>query len=106
MDGAIDPQRHGVAQLLNRLGRSEREHDRLTTPGFDDPHRLLDAAFLVRADREAEMSGLERPGIGRKHHLSAREGHPFDTDEDLHERMRAFSGSNRGREPATATVTG
>src|SRR5207244_11844065 len=33
-------------------------------------------------------------------------GHARDADNDVHDRMRAFSGSNRGVEPATATVTG
>ena len=32
--------------------------------------------------------------------------HALDADEDVHERMRVFSGSNSGVAPATATVTG
>ena len=59
------------------------------------------------ADREAQVAGLERPLVGREHHLAAGQRHALDADEDVHhERMRVFSGSKIGVEPATATVTG
>ena len=75
--------------------------------GLDDPHGLLDAALLVRADREAEVAGLDRALVRGEDHLAAGQRHALDADEDVHQdRMRVFSGSKIGVEPATATVTG
>jgi hypothetical protein len=51
--------------------------------------RALDRAFVV---------GQDDPPAGHRH--------PLDTDEDPHDRIRAFSGSKIGVDPATATVTG
>ena len=79
---------------------------------LDDPHRLLDAALLVRADREAEVARLERLLVGRQDHLAAGERDALDADEDPHVSTgsaaltRSLSGSKSGVEPATATVTG
>ena len=106
MDRAVDPERHRVAQLLDRLGGTEGQDHRLAAVGFDQANRLLDSALLVRADREAEVLGLERHRVGGKHHLSAGERHAFHADEDPHERTRVFSGPKRGVGRTTATVTG
>ena len=73
---------------------------------LDDPDGLLDAALLVRADREAEVAGLDRALVAGEDDLAAGDRHALDADEDVHERMRVFSGSKIGVEPATATVTG
>jgi hypothetical protein len=89
-----------------RLGRAEREHDRLTSVGLDQPDGLLDAALLVRADREPEVPGLDLLRVVREHDAPARQRHALYTNENLHERILAFSGSKIGVAPATATVTG
>ena len=74
---------------------------------LDDPDGLLDAALLVRADREAEVAGLDRALVVGEDDLAAGDRHALDADEDVHhDRMRVFSGSKIGVEPATATVTG
>ena len=41
-----------------------------------------------------------------QHDRAARHRHPLGADEDVHDRIRSFSGSKIGVEPATATVTG
>ena len=105
-DAAVGADRHAVAELLLRLGRAEGHHHDLAPFGFDDAHRLLDRALLVRRDREAEMPGLERLRIVGEHHLPARERDALDADENPHERILSLSGSNGGREPTTSTVTG
>src|SRR3989442_1330550 len=43
VDRAVGADRHALAELLLRLRRTEREHDRLAALSLDDPHRLLDA---------------------------------------------------------------
>jgi hypothetical protein len=63
VDRPVDADRHRVAQLLLGLGRPEREDDRLAAVRLDEPHRLLDAALLVRADREAEVLASRSPGV-------------------------------------------
>ena len=79
---------------------------------LDEPHRLLDAALLVRADREAEVARLDRLLVGGEDHAPAGQRDALDADEDPHAgtasaaRMRSLSGSKIGVEPATATVTG
>src|SRR5207302_3704615 len=103
---AVDSQRHCVAQLLDGIRRPEGEHHRLAADGLDDPHRLLDSALLVRADREAKVTRFERFPVGCEYHLAAGERHPFDADQDLHALTRRFSGSNSGVDPTTATATG
>ena len=101
-----------VADLLLGLGRAEREHGRLAAVLLDEPHRLLHAALLVRADGEAEVARLDRLLVGGEHHLPAGERDALDADEDVHvstgsaARTRSLSGSKIGVEPATATVTG
>ena len=101
---AVGADRHALAQLLLRLGRPEREHDDLAALRLDDAHRLLDAALLVRRDREAEVPRLDRLLVVGQHHLPAGDRHPLDADEDPHERTRAFSGSKTGVESFVATV--
>ena len=107
MDGARDAHRHRVAQLLERLGRAERQHDGLAAVRLDEADRLLDAALLVRADREPEVLRLERLLVGGQHHLAAGQGNALHADQDLHQdRILRFSGSKTGRGPTTSTVTG
>ena len=60
MDGSVDPERHRVPELLLGFLRAERERHRLAAMCLDEAHRLLDPAFLVRADREAEVPCLDR----------------------------------------------
>ncbi len=106
MDGAVRAERHRVAELLLGLGRPEREDDRLAAVRLDQPDGLLDAALLVRADREAEVLRLDRLRVLGEDDLPARHRHPLDADEDPHDRILEFSGSKIGAEPATSTVTG
>ena len=106
MDRAVGAERHALAQLLLRLRRAEREHDDLTTLRFDDPHRFLDAALLVRRDREAEVLRLDRLLVGGQHHLPAGDRHALDEADDPHALTLEFSGSNTGVESLHATVTG
>ena len=79
---------------------------------LDQPHRLLDPALLMRADREAQVARLDRLLVGREHHPPARERHALYADEDPHVRTgsaaftRSLSGSNSGVESARSTVTG
>ena len=106
MNGPVDPQSHRVTQLLDGFRRPEREHHRVTAVGLDDPHRLLDAALLVRAHREPEMARVDRARVFGEHDPPSGDRHPFDAGEDPQARIRVFSGSNSGVAPATATETG
>src|SRR4029077_5014300 len=106
VNGAVDADRHSVTELLDGLRRAERQHNRPAAIAFDQPDRLFDPALFVGADREAEVAGLEGHRVRGKHHLAAGERHALDANKNLHDRMRVFSGSNRGVEPTTATVTG
>ena len=110
-DRPVDADRHGVAQLLLGGRRAQRQHGRRPTLRLDDPDGFLDRALLVRADREAEVAGVDRLPVGRQDDPAAGRGDALDADEDLHAtsaqlRIRALSGSNNGVAPATATVTG
>ena len=106
VDRAVDPERHRVAELLLRLRRAEREDDRLAAVRLDQPDRLLDAALLVRADREPEVLRLDRLRVLGEDDLAARHRDALDADEDPHERILVFSGSKIGAEPTTSIVTG
>src|SRR5450759_524178 len=106
MNRAVDAERHRVAQLLDRLRRTERDHHRVTAIGLDEPDSLLDAALLVRAHRETEVARVDRPRVVCEYDAAAGDRHSLDRRENPHERMRKFSGSNSGVAPATATVTG
>ncbi len=106
VDRPIDAERHRVPELLLGFGWPEREHDRLAPVLLDEPHRFLDAALLVRADREPEVLGRDRLLVRSEDDLASRHRDPLDAHEDVHERTRAFSGSKSGVGPATATVTG
>src|SRR4029079_2091063 len=97
---------HRAASLLSRLSRHQRQPDGLPAVRLDEPHGLLDTALLVRADREPEVPGLDRPVVVREHDRAAGHRHPFHADEDPHERILVFSGSKIGRAPTTSTVTG
>ena len=111
-EAAVGADRERVADLLLGLRRAERQHGDLAAVLLDEPHGLLDAALLVRADREAEVARLERLLVVCQDHPAARERHPLDADEDPHAGTgpaaftRSLSGSKTGVEPATATVTG
>ncbi len=106
VDRAVGADRHAVAQLLLCFGRAERQHDRLAAVRLDDADGLLDRALLVRADREAEVPRLDRLFVGGEHDASAGDRHALDADENPHERILAFSGSNGAREPTMSTVAG
>src|ERR1022692_1578701 len=70
---------------------------------------FLDRALLVRADREPGHPGVDVLPVRRDDDLAADHRDPLDADQDFHAGqllIRAFSGSNSGVEPATATVTG
>jgi len=47
------------------------------------PQRLLDRALLVRADREAEIAGVDLLLVGRQRDPRAGLGNPLDADEDF-----------------------
>ena len=98
--------RHRVAKLLLGLRRAERQHDGLAAVRLDEPDRLLDAALLVRADREAEVAGLDRLAVVGEDDVPAGHRHALDADEHPHERILVFSGSKIGVAPTTSTVTG
>ena len=83
VDGAVDAERHAVAELLLGLGRAERQHGRGASVGLDQPHRLLDAALLVRADREPEVAGLDRLLVGGEDDASAGHRHALHAAEDV-----------------------
>ena len=106
MDRAVGAERHRVAELLLGLRGPEREDDGLAAVRLDQPDSLLDAALLVRADREPEVLRLDRLGVGGEDDLPSREWNPLDADENPHDRIRVFSGSKIGAEPTTSTVTG
>ena len=106
MDRLIDPDRHHVAQLLLRLRRPEGQHRGAAAVCLDEPDRLLAGAFLVGADREAEVAGLDGPLVLGEGDRPAGERHTLDADEDVHDRTRVFSGSKIEVESAEATVTG
>src|SRR5207253_2002710 len=98
--------REAVAELLLRLRRAQREHDDLAAARLDDPDGLLHPALLVRRDREAEVTRLERLLVRGQHHAPAGDRHAFDTDQNSHERTRVFSGSKTGVASFVTTVTG
>ena len=106
VDCPCDADRHRIAELLLGVGRAEREHDRVAAVVLPEPHCLLDAALLVRADREAEVLRLDRLLVLGEDDPAARHGYALDAHESLHDRILAFSGSNGAAAPATATVTG
>ena len=104
---------HRIAQLLLGLRRAEREHRRLTTELLDELCGHLDRALLVRARRERQVGVVDPLSVVGDVDASARRGHAFDTDEDLHRArhsgsvfIRSSVGSNSGRLPTLATRTG
>ncbi len=109
-DRAFDADRERIAQLVGGLGRPERQHDRLSAVRIDQPDGLLDSAFLVRTDDEAEVARVDRPGVIGEDDPASGGRNALDEDEDAHAcgqlRIRSLSGSNSGVAPATATVTG
>src|SRR5260370_2883223 len=106
VDRAVDAKGHSVANLLDRLRWAQCEHDRLAAVRLDQPDRLLDPTFLMRADRETEMAGFQGHRVRGEHHLPAGERHALDADQDSHDLVRRLSGTQRRVEPAAATVTG
>ena len=54
---------------------------------LDDPDGLLDRALLVRADREAEVAGVDVLAVGGQEDPAAGRGHALDADEDVHRRQ-------------------
>ena len=106
MDRAVRAERHALAQLLLRLRRPERQHHDLPALCFDDPHGLLDAALLVRRDREAEVLRLDRLLVCGQHHLPAGDRHALDEAKSPHALTLELSGSKTGVESLHATVTG
>ena len=52
---------------------------------LDEPDRLLDAALLVRADREAEVPGVDRLLVVGQDDPPAGHRHALHADEDLHD---------------------
>ena len=106
VDRAVGAERQRVAELLLGLRRAEREDDRLAARRLDQPDRLLDAALLVRADREAEVLRLDRLLVGGEDDPPARHRHALHAGQDPHDRTLVFSGSKIGAEPTTSSVTG
>ena len=49
----------------------ERQDGRLAAVLLDDPDGLLDRALLVRADDEAEVARVDRPGVVGEHDPAA-----------------------------------
>ena len=108
VDRARDADRHRVAKLLERLGRAEGEDHGLAAVLLDEAHGLLDRALLVRADGEPEVPGVDRAAVLGEGDPAGDRRDALDADQDLHLRPGCgrFSGSNSGRAPTTATVTG
>ena len=84
MDAAVGADRHAVTQLLFGLGRPEREHDRLAAVRLDQTYSLLDAALLVRADREPEVLRLDCLGVVGEDDPATCHRDALDANEDLH----------------------
>src|SRR3989442_1180117 len=101
-----DPHRHRVLQLFGCGRRAERQHRGRSPVLLRDPERLLDRALLVRRDREAEQTRVDRLRVGGEGDPGPCLRNSLDADEDVQLRTRVFSGSNRERLPLTATVTG
>ena len=88
-------------------GGPERQHDDLAALRLDDPHRLLDAALLVRPDREPEVPRLDRLRVVREHHPPAGDRDALDADEDPHAAdPRVLGVEDRRRAVRSPTVTG
>ena len=83
-DRPLDPDRHRVAELLLGRGRPERQDGRRPALRLDDPDGLLDAALLVRADREPQEARVDGLAVGGQHDPAAGLGHALDADEDVH----------------------
>ena len=90
------------------FGRAEGEDDGLAAVLLGKADGCLDRALLVRPDREAQVLDVDRAVVLGEGDPTGDRGDSLDADEDLHRqaRMRRFSGSNSGRAPTTATVTG
>src|SRR4029077_937662 len=81
---ALDAQRHRIAKLVDGGLGTQREHGRAATMLFDEAHRLLDRAFLVRADREPQIAGVDLLAVRGQGNLTGRRGNALDADEDVH----------------------
>ena len=109
--GCVVIQRPGAGEALecstveSAVGGGEQP-PAVAAVGLDQANGLLDPAFLVRRDGEAEVPGLDRLGVLGEHDAPTRQWDPLDAGEDPHERILAFSGSNTPAAPAIATVTG
>ena len=86
MDGPVDAERHRVAQLLLRFGGPSVSTTDSPPVRLDEPHGLLDAALLVRADREPEVPRLDRLRVLGEDDPAAGERHALDADEELSSR--------------------
>src|SRR5207302_4914718 len=83
-DGALDAQRHRVAQLVDGGLGSQGEHGRTATVLLDQPHRFLDRALLVRADGKPEVAGIDFLAIRAERDMAGRRRHALDADQDIH----------------------
>src|SRR5207302_9586297 len=83
-DRALDAQRHGIAQLVGRGLRPQRQHGRTATVRFDHAHGFLDRAFLVGTDRESEIARVDVLGVGRQRDLAGGGGDALDANQDVH----------------------
>lgn len=95
-----------LADLLFGLRRAQSQYGRLAALSLDYSHRLLHAAFLVGADREAQVARLDGLLVGGENHAPTGERHALDAHEHPHDLTRSFSGSKSGVESLVATVTG
>jgi hypothetical protein len=104
--GAVDADRHRVAELLDRHLGPERQDGALAPVRRDEAHGLLHRALLVGAHGEAQVAGVDLLLVRGQRELAGGRRHALDADEDVHRRIRRFWGSKSGVLPATATVTG
>ena len=78
-------EREGAAELLDRRLGSQGQHGHRAARPLGDLHRLLDRAFLVRADGEPGHPGVDLLPVRGHRDLAAHGGDALDADENLHD---------------------
>jgi hypothetical protein len=79
-------ERESAAELLDRRLWSQGQHRDGAARPLGDLHRLLDRAFLVRADGEPGHPGVDVLAVRGHRDLAAHGRDALDADEYLHDR--------------------